>query len=86
VKTYLQARREQLWLSQADLARGAGVSVRTVHGIEHGSACRRDTVRHLLVALAVPWLQREDYFRPVSRAGRHVLVFEPTCVSTRENK
>jgi transcriptional regulator with XRE-family HTH domain len=88
VRTRLQARREQLWLSQADLAKGAGVAVRTVHSLEHGTACRRETVRCLLVALGIPWGEREDYFRPVSRTGRrrHVLVFEPTCLSTREDK
>ena len=60
----IRAARQALGWTQADLARRASVAARTVHAIEQNRACRQETKRKLLIALAVPWSERAEYFPP----------------------
>ena len=55
------ARQARGW-TQAELAVRAHVSPRTVHAIEKGQDCRQATKRKILIALAVPWSARDEYF------------------------
>ena len=64
------ARQERGW-TQAELAVRAHVSPRTIHAIEKGQPCRQATKRRILIALAVPWTARDDYF-PRLRSVRSV--------------
>ena len=64
------ARQERGW-TQAELAVRAHVSPRTIHAIEKGQPCRQATKRRILIALAVPWTTRDDYF-PRLRSVRSV--------------
>ena len=64
------ARQERGW-TQAELAVRAHVSPRTIHAIEKGQPCRQATKRRILIALAVPWTARDDYF-PRLRSVRAV--------------
>ena len=45
------------------------MSPRTIHAVEKGQACRQATKRKILLALAVPWHERDEYF-PRLRAIR----------------
>jgi hypothetical protein len=51
------------------------VSPRTIHAIEKGQDCRQATKRKILIALAVPWTARDEYFprlrsvRPIPAAA-----------------
>jgi DNA-binding XRE family transcriptional regulator len=66
----IRAARQALGWTQADLARRAEVSTRTIHAVEKGQVCRQSTKRHILNALGVDWDLRDDYFaraRPVRR-------------------
>ena len=56
--------REHRLMTQADLARKAGVALRTIHSVEKGMRCRLDTKRKLLAALGVPFASRDEVFPP----------------------
>lgn len=56
----LQAIREQMLMSKAELARRSGLSALTISRIEEGKPCRMDTMRKVLFALG---LSLEDRIR-----------------------
>ena len=58
----IRAARQARGWTQADLATRARVSARTIHAVEKGEDCRQATKRRVLIALAVPWEARFDYF------------------------
>jgi transcriptional regulator with XRE-family HTH domain len=58
----IRAARQARGWTQADLASRAKVSARTIHAVEKGDECRQATKRRILIALAVPWDERFDYF------------------------
>jgi DNA-binding XRE family transcriptional regulator len=58
----IRAARQARGWTQAELAVRAHVSPRTVHAIEKGQDCRQATKRKILIALAVPWGARDEYF------------------------
>lgn len=53
MSTRVREIRLRLLLTQHDLARKAGVSLRTVHAIEKGRPCRHSTKRKVLKALGL---------------------------------
>ena len=64
----IRAARQARGWTQNVLARRARVSPRTIHAVEKGRPCRQATKRRILLALGVPWDEREAYFpraRPV---------------------
>ena len=71
----IRAARQARGWTQAELAVRAHVSPRTIHAIEKGQDCRQATKRKILIALAVPWTAREEFFprlrsvRPVPAAA-----------------
>ena len=71
----IRAARQAMGWTQNDLADKAGVSARTIHAIEKGRPCRQATKRKILIALAVPWTARDEFFprlrsvRPVPAAA-----------------
>ena len=67
----IRAARQALGWTQNELADKAGVSARTIHAIEKGRPCRQATKRKILIALAVPWTARDEYF-PRLRSVRSV--------------
>ena len=73
------ARQARAW-TQAELAVRAHVSPRTIHAIEKGQACRQATKRRILIALAVPWTARDEYF-PRMRRVRSL----PAAAAARES-
>ena len=68
----IRAARQALDWTQADLARRAGVSTRTIHAVEKGRVCRQATKRLILNALGVPWELRNDYFSSALSVRPHV--------------
>ena len=66
----IRAARQALGWTQNELAFKAGISARTIHAIEKGRPCRQATKRHILNALGVPWVLRDDYFER-TRKVRH---------------
>ncbi len=54
--------RQQKYLTQAQLAVRAGVSVRTVFSVEHGRRCRWSTKRLILRALGIDFSERKTVF------------------------
>ena len=58
----IRAARQARGWTQAGLAERARVSPRTIHAVEKGQACRQATKRKILLALAVPWNERDEYF------------------------
>lgn len=58
----IRAARQARGWTQAELAVRAHVSPRTIHAIEKGQDCRQATKRKILIALAVPWTARDEYF------------------------
>lgn len=67
----IRAARQARGWTQAELAVRAHVSPRTIHAIEKGQPCRQATKRRILIALAVPWTARDEYF-PRLRSVRAV--------------
>jgi transcriptional regulator with XRE-family HTH domain len=67
----IRAARQARGWTQAELAVRAHVSPRTIHAIEKGQPCRQATKRRILIALAVPWTAREEFF-PRLRSVRAV--------------
>lgn len=56
--------RENKLMTQAQLARKARVSVRTVHSVENGCGCQMGTKRKLLLALGISMDRRLEVFFP----------------------
>ena len=54
--------REGRLMSKAELARMAGVSVLTIDRIEKGKPCRLETKRKILLALGMPFSEKEAVF------------------------
>jgi DNA-binding XRE family transcriptional regulator len=55
----LKVAREIVMISRSELARRAGVSIRTLDRIEKGDPCRIDTKRKIVEGLGFnPWLNR----------------------------
>lgn len=67
----IRAARQARGWTQAELAVRAHVSPRTIHAIEKGQPCRQATKRRILIALAVPWTARDEFF-PRLRSVRAV--------------
>jgi DNA-binding XRE family transcriptional regulator len=76
----IRAARQARGWTQAELAVRAHVSPRTIHAIEKGQPCRQATKRRILIALAVPWTARDEYF-PRLRTVRAV----PAAAAVRES-
>lgn len=58
----IRAARQARGWTQAELAVRAHVSPRTIHAVEKGQDCRQATKRKILIALAVPWSARGEFF------------------------
>jgi len=54
--------REELLMSKAELARKAGICVRTLARVENGTLCRPETKRKLLLALGFTISERYKVF------------------------
>lgn len=54
--------RETQMMSKAELARKANVSVITIDRIEKGKPCRLETKRKILLALGVPFSEKDVIF------------------------
>ena len=54
--------RENRLMTQAQLARKAKVALRTIHSVEKGMNCRMDTKRKILMALGIPFDQKNEVF------------------------
>lgn len=63
----IRAARQAMGWTQNELAEKAGISARTIHAVEKGRPCRQATKRKILIALAVPWIVRDEYFPRVRR-------------------
>ena len=61
-KNTLTAIREQMLLSNSELARKAGVSVLTIDRIEKGKSCRMETKRKVLTALGISFSESKKIF------------------------
>lgn len=59
---HVRERRVELLLTQEQLARSAGVSLRCLLDVEHGYPCRMQTQRRLLRALGVSFDRRAEVF------------------------
>ncbi len=62
----VQAFREALMMSKAELARKAGLSTLTIDRVEAGRPCRLDTQRKILLALGLKVQDKDRVFRPGS--------------------
>ena len=56
--------REHRLMTQAELAAKARVALRTLHSVEKGMNCRPATKRRILVALEMPFEDRDLVFPP----------------------
>ena len=54
--------RENRLMTQAQLARKAKVALRTIHSVEKGLNCRKDTKRKILLALGLRFEDRHQVF------------------------
>jgi len=54
--------RENKLMTQAQLAKKAKVALRTIHSVEKGMNCRMDTKRKILMALGIPFDQKNEVF------------------------
>ena len=54
--------REELLMSNAELARRAGVSILTIGRIEKGYPCRLETMRKIILALGYDLSDRDKIF------------------------
>ena len=66
VKSNVRKFRENQLLTQKQLARAAGVSLRTIHAVENGYNCRIDTKRKILKAFVLPFEDRELVFPAIT--------------------
>ena len=57
-----------MMMTQGDLAKRAGVALRTITAIEHGHPCRMDTKRKVLAALAIDFVDRLTVFPDAPQA------------------
>ena len=55
--------REERRMTQAELAKKAGVAIRTVGNTENGNWCRMNTKRKLLAALDIPFSEKDSVFQ-----------------------
>jgi predicted transcriptional regulator len=71
VANNVQAFREALMMSKAELARKAGLSTLTIDRVEAGRPCRLDTQRKILLALGLKVTDKDRVFggRIVSSNG-----------------
>ena len=58
----LKSIRERLLISQAELARKAGVSSLTIARIEKGKSCRVETKRKIILALGYELSEKDKVF------------------------
>ena len=77
----IRAARQARGWTQADLADRAKVSPRTIHAVEKGEDCRQATKRKILIALAIPWAERAEYFPPAHAARSAVRVERPAAAA-----
>src|SRR3989304_1756154 len=54
--------REQLLMSQRELAKKSGISLRTICSIEKGNGCRQNTKRRILLALGLTFADKLAVF------------------------
>ncbi len=66
----VQAIREKMLMSKAELARRSGLSVLTIDRVESGKSCRVDTMRKIILGLGLALDDRDLVFgdAPVSQA------------------
>jgi len=69
VANNVQAFREALMMSKAELARKAGLSTLTIDRVEAGRPCRLDTKRKILLALELEVSDREPVFGALLSTG-----------------
>ena len=62
VKNYVKKFREELMMSQAELARKAKVSAITIARIENGMPCRLETMRKIINGLGKKLSERDMIF------------------------
>jgi DNA-binding XRE family transcriptional regulator len=62
VANNVQAFREALMMSKAELARKAGLSTLTIDRVESGRPCRLDTKRKILLALGLKVSDKDRVF------------------------
>jgi DNA-binding XRE family transcriptional regulator len=62
VANNVQAFREALMMSKAELARKAGLSTLTIDRVESGRPCRLDTQRKILLALGLKVTDKDRVF------------------------
>ncbi len=54
--------RENKLMTQSQLAKKAKVALRTIHSVEKGMNCRMDTKRKILLALGIPFENKDQVF------------------------
>ena len=59
----LKRYREQILISKAELARGAGLSVLTIDRIEKGKGCHLATKKKIILALGLDLSKEHKIFR-----------------------
>jgi len=64
VANHVRKFRQELLLTQSQLARRAGLSRRCVGYLEAGYGCHQETKRRILRALRVPFERRGEVFPP----------------------
>jgi DNA-binding XRE family transcriptional regulator len=69
VANNVQAFREALMMSKAELARKAGLSTLTIDRVEAGRPCRLDTQRKILLALGLKVTDKDRVFGALRAAG-----------------
>lgn len=67
VNNNVRTLREEILMSKAELARKAGVSALTIDRIEHGSDCRLDTKRKIILALGKKLQDKDTVFPQLAR-------------------
>jgi DNA-binding XRE family transcriptional regulator len=61
-KNRVRRLREEKLMTQKELAKRAGVALRTVHSVEKGAHCLMYTKRKIVLALGLSFEQREEVF------------------------
>jgi len=83
VANNVQAFREALMMSKAELARKAGLSTLTIDRVEAGRPCRLDTQRKILLALGLKVSDKSRVFGGDSDAAADVSAPSPTVAPDR---
>lgn len=76
-RNHVQAFREGLMMSKAELARKAGLSALTIDRVEAGRPCRLETKRKILLALGLKVSDKERLFGPGLNGGERMATAAP---------